>query len=219
MARAFPLDRDTFQGALPIWEQTFDLAGNMEVSGLGDGSILTDEIGPRLWRGRCDIDLLPMDQARPVSALMSLLQGPGRSFLAWRLDCAAPAFDPGGTILSGYAPFIHSLPSDARELTLGGLPGGYAIGPGDMLSFTYGSSPTRYALHRVVSDQVTASGSGMTPTLEVVPPIRPGAVVSAAVELIRPCCKALLVPVSVTPGTLRRNKLRGVSFEFIQTLR
>lgn len=219
MARTFPLDRDTFLGAIPVWEQTFDLAENMEVSGLGDGSILTDEIGPRLWRGKCTIDMLTFEASRQVEALISLLRGPGRSFLAWRLDNAAPAGDLDGSILGGSSPVINALPADARETKIGGLPVGYPIGTGDMFSITYGSSPTRYGLHRVVSADVVANGSGITPTIEVVPPIRPGASVSDAVELIRPYCKAIIVPGSVAPGTVRRNKVRGVSFEFVQTLR
>ena len=88
-----------------------------------------------------------------------------------------------------------------------------------MLSFTYGSGPTRYALHRIVSDTVVANGSGVTPLFEVVPHIRPGAATSTAVELIRPYCKAIIIPGSVQAGTARKSKVRGLSFEIIQTLR
>jgi hypothetical protein len=126
-ARAFPLDRDTFLARLPIWEQSFELSEHVEMSGLADGSILTDAIGPRLWRGKCSIDLLPTERAGEVEALISLLQGPARSFLVWRLDRAFPKLDPDGAALSGSTPIITDLPTDARELRIGGLPVGYPL--------------------------------------------------------------------------------------------
>lgn len=219
MALSFPLDRDTFLGALPVSEQVFDLSENLEISGLGDGSILRDEVGPRLWTGTFAIDHMTFAQARQVEALLSLLQGPQRSFLAWRLDCAYPASDPDGSQLSGYSPTISALDANNRELRITGLPVGYTLGRGDMLSFAYGSGPVRYALHRIVSGSAVADGQGLSPWIEVVPHIRPGAAVSAAVTLTRPFCKAIVVPGSVTPGTSRRSKLRRLSFSFMQTLR
>jgi hypothetical protein len=219
MAFTYPLDRDTFLGTIPVWELTFDLTENVEVAGLADGSLLRDEIGPRLWRGRCKIDLMTFAQAPRVEAMISLLQRSGTSFLAWRLDRAYPQGDPDGTILGAATPTIASLPASGVELTITGLPVGYQIAAGDMLSFAYGASPTRYALHRVITGAVVADAAGTTPAIEVEPPIRTGAVTGAAVELARPYCKAMLLPGSVTPGTVRRNKVRGLSFDFIQTLR
>ena len=219
MVLSYPLDRDAFLGALPIAEQVFSLTENVEFSGLAEGSILRDEIGPRLWRGRCAIGPMPRDEAPAAEALVSLLQRAGTSFLAWRLDRAYPQGDPGGTILGAGTPTIAALPASGVELSIAGLPAGYAIAPGDMLSFGYGSSPSRRALHRVVGAAVVADGTGLTPNIEVEPPIRAGAAPSTPVELIRPYCKAVIVPGSVTPGTVRRNKVRGLSFEFIQTLR
>jgi hypothetical protein len=81
----------------------------------------------------------------------------------------------------------------------------------------YGSTPVRYALHRVVIG-CTASSSGLTPMLEPVPNLRPGAVAGLTVSLIRPACKARLMP-EPSYGSGRQTLSRGASFEFIQTLR
>lgn len=218
MAYTYPLDRDTFLGALRVSEQSFHLGENVVQSGLQDGSILRDEIGPRLWRGRCKLDRLTFAQAPAAEALVSLLQRAGTSFLAWRLDRAFPQGDPDGSILGAATPTIWKLP-DSVELHLEGMPAGYVLSPGDMLSFAYGTSPVRYALHRIVSGPVVAYGGGRTPPIEVEPPIRPGATVGTAVDLIRPYCKAVILPGSVTPGTVRRNTVSGLAFDFIQTLR
>ena len=86
-----------------------------------------------------------------------------------------------------------------------------------MLAFQYGSNPVRHALHRIVVGG-TASGSGLSPMLEVVPNLRPGAVAGLAVSLVRPTCKARVLP-DPTYGSGRQALSRGASFDFIQTLR
>jgi hypothetical protein len=104
-----------------------------------------------------------------------------------------------------------------RELRVTGLPSGYVLSAGDMLSFQYGASPVRYALHRIVVGG-TASSGGLTPMLEVVPNLRAGAVAGLTISLIRPACKARLLP-DPTYGAGRQALSRGASFDFIQTLR
>ena len=51
MPLSFPLDRDTFLGDARITEQTFYLTENVEFSGLADGSIIRDDLGPLLPTG------------------------------------------------------------------------------------------------------------------------------------------------------------------------
>ena len=113
---------------------------------------------------------------------------------------------------------IDTLNADNRRLKISGLPANYVLTLGDIIGFTYGSSPTRYALHQVASVSVTASGAGLTDWVELDPPIRAGATTSTAVALDRPTCKAVLVPGSHTPAKVRRIG-EGASFRFIQTLR
>jgi hypothetical protein len=104
-----------------------------------------------------------------------------------------------------------------RELRITGLPVGYVLSAGDMLGFQYGSNPVRHALHRIVVGG-TASSGGLTPMLEVVPNLRPGAAAGLTVSLVRPACKARLLP-DPTYGAGRQALSRGASFDFIQTLR
>ena len=105
---------------------------------------------------------------------------------------------------------------DNKRLSIQGLPTNYELTPGDFLSFTYGSSPTRYALHQVVS-AAQADGLGQTDLFEVTPLIRPGASTSAAVTLIKPYCKAVLTDLSFGAGSFRVTT--DLSFSFVQTLR
>lgn len=219
MAYSFPLTRNAFFATLPIAEQTFELQESLEISRLADGSVLRDDLGARLWHGSVVVDRMTFAQAGAIEAKLAMLQGAGGSFRAWRIDSAYPDFDPDGSLLTGFSPQISQLAANAREMALSGLPVGYKLRPGDFVSFGYGSNPIRRALHRIVSDEVTASAAGQTPLFEVIPHISPGATLTTAVELKRPYINAVVVPGSVRTGTSRGSKSRGLSFEFMQTMR
>ena len=113
---------------------------------------------------------------------------------------------------------LAAISSDARDISLSGLPPGAALSPGDCLSFVYGSNPLRYALHQIVDPAVTGA-SGATDVFEVVPPLRPGATLGAQVALADPVLKAVIDPGSVSEGRALRNKIEGISFGWVQTLR
>lgn len=217
MALTFPLSREAFQQALPIAAVQFRLSEPVEVSRLADGTIIPASLGAALWRGTIRLARRQHRTAMAYEAMIALLQRPGASFLLHDPRIVGPLSDPDGVILGAAAPVIHTLDGNARQMRLGGLPVGYILSAGDMLSFSYGSSPTRYALHRLVTGAV-ADGAGVTPLFEVVPRIRPGAVTSAAVTLIRPYCKALLMP-DPEYGGGAGFQTDGAAFGFIQTLR
>ncbi len=142
---------------------------------------------------------------------------PGATFLCHDPRQIGPARDPTGAILGSRTVTIHLVARNLRELRIAGLPNGYVLSSGDMVGFQYGSSPVRRALHRILVDG-TALSTGLTPMLEVVPNLRPGAVAGLAVSLHRPACKARLLP-EPTYGSGRQALSRGASFDFIQTLR
>ena len=218
MTLTFPLTRSAFFDLLPIQQMSFDCPEQLQQSRTGDGSVLTADLGARLWRG--DVQLGPMtrSEAAQVRALLDVLRGAGRSFMASDLAAPRPLADPDLSFLGTAAPVLHTIGADSRTLRVAGLPAGYVLSAGDLLSFSYGVSPTRHALHRVVSEAI-ADGTGLTPLFEVTPHIRPGAAAGAAVTLDRPSCKAVLVPGSVDVGATRRTLIEGVRFSFMQTLR
>ena len=110
------------------------------------------------------------------------------------LKLQAPQLEPGATATEWQStprqPALHDLDSGNRLVQLRDLPPGYVLSPGDMLGWTYGSNPTRYALHRLVTG-ATAEGNGICGPVEVTPRLR-GGTVGAAVDLVRPVCKAVV---------------------------
>lgn len=218
MALTFPLPASAFFDKLPISTPAFSLGEAMQTSQTGGGEVINAALGTRLWRGQVTFGNMTYAEMAAVEGLVEALRQPGRSFMAYDSRYPWPAGDFGGAIVAGRSVKIASLPAGARTLTLSGLTSGYVITPGTYLSFVYGAAPQRHALHRVIVGGA-ANGSGITPALEVVPAIRPGAVTDAAVSLIRPVCKAVILPGSVEQGQSRRGIVEGFTFGFVQTLR
>jgi hypothetical protein len=214
---SYPLTYAQFLGALRIEEATFRLSHPQEHTRLGDGTVISASLGASLWTGTIRLAQANHPRHAQMEALLALMDQPGATFLCHDPRYVGPASDPSGATLGSRTVTIHSVASNMRELRLTGLPSGYVLSAGDMLAFQYGSNPVRYALHRIVVGG-TASSSGLTPMLELVPNLRAGAAAGLTVSLIRPACKARLLP-EPTSGAGRQALSRGASFDFIQTLR
>ena len=219
MPLSYPLPTSEFIAALPIASVEFDCPEALEMSRTDGGEIITGSLGTRLWQGEVTLGRLTRDEARDAQTLINVARGSGASFFMHHTSQAFPKADPGGTLLGVATPSIASLPTDSRLISLKDLPAGYVLSRGDYLAFAYRSSPERYALHTVVDASVVASGSGSTAAFQVQPNLRPGAAVNAVVTLVRPVCKAVIIPGSVSPGRQNRFLTEGISFQFIQTLR
>ena len=213
----YPLSYAQFLGVLRVAEVTFRLSHPQEHTRLGDGTVISASLGAALWTGKIRLAQANHPRHAQMEALLALMDQPGATFLCHDPRYVGPAGDPAGTVLGSRTVTIHTMASNLREVRLTGLPSGYALSAGDMLAFQYGSNPVRYALHRIVVGG-TASSTGLSPLLEVVPNLRLGAVAGLTVSLVRPACKARLLPEPIY-GSGRQALSRGASFDFIQTLR
>ena len=218
MPLSFPLSYEDFLGVLPISSMTMECPEVVETSQTAGAELLADAIGNRYWQGEIRLGVMQRSEARAVKALIDGVRTAGGSFMVHDITHPFPEEDPNGTVLAGLTPQISALPADQRLMRLNGVED-YTLRRGDYLGFEYLSSPTRFALHRVMDLEVTGGPIGVTPEFEVVPHIEPGAVTGAAVQLGRPACKAIIVPDSVQQGRTTRFITEGMSFSFIQTLR
>jgi hypothetical protein len=215
---SFPLGLDQFYDLLPIGSMRWDLPEALDVSETAGGEILTADLGTTLWSGEIDLGFMRHAEAADVVPLINLLRRGGTSFLVADSTRPWPRLDPRGLILGNAQPTIRFISQDRRELGLDGTPPGYQLSRGDLISFTYGSNPTRYALHELVESR-TGFQSGIMPTFEVNPPIRAGASIGTPVQLINARCKARLVPGSVDLGRSRHTITSEAKFAWTQTLR
>ncbi len=218
MALTYPLSAPDFWNLLPVTSASFTLMDVRQHTRTRGGEILDADMGTRLWSGSVTLrDGLRVTEAADLLAIIDFAAMPGGAFQAYEMPKVRPAYDPTGSILSGFSPTIFTLATNGRELRLTGLPAGYTLRRGDMLSFAYGPGDSLRALHRVLVGAV-AGGGGTTPDIEVVADIRPGASVGAAVTLIRPSCRAKIVPGSIQTGTIGPRFRSGIAFDFVQTL-
>lgn len=218
MALTFPLALNDFFQNLNVRQTTPDLSIGTLSSQTAGGAVIIDSVAERLWRFDVQLASVAKSEGQAMRAKLRLLQEPGASFLVYAKESPHPAADPGGALLAGFAPVLAGIASNNREISLAGLPGGYVISDGDFLGFQYGANPTRYAYHQVVVGAVASPGGAVTLS-DVIPHIRPGAVLGAAVSLSKPVFKAVIVPKSVTPGASHSRHVDGVNFSLTQTLR
>lgn len=214
---AFPLPAAAFFNLLPIAQITFDLPETVSHSRTRGGDVLSADIGDRLWTGEVTLGKITHEEYADVRPLIDLLRGAGTSFEIHDPTRPYPRGDLGGATLGASTPGIAAL-LNARELTITGLPPGYVISRDDMIGFQYAAAPRRYALHQVVTGAV-ANGVGTTPAIEVIPPIAPGVTVGEAVTLVRPPCKAMILPNSTAPAKARAIIRDGATFRWRQTFR
>lgn len=214
MALSFPLALTAFLDLLPVAELQFNLGESLVADQTGRGEVLTAALGARLWQGSLTLAPARFAALGQQRARIELVRQPGRAFLITDLSKAGPAADPTGAILGGAAPKMSGMQSGGRELRIKDLPPGYVLSDGDMLSFVYGATQ---ALHQIVVGG-SADGAGLSSWLEVVPEVRAGWAVNAAVTLLRPVCRALIVPGSAGSAQMAGATGRGLSLQFIQTL-
>lgn len=217
MALSFPLSLASFLDLFTRIEATMDIGEAVLSATTGGGEAITSNYGERLWAGRITGRGHAYISLDEMTARIGLLRQGGASFLVRNPYRRGPAADPEGTILGAATPQITTFNANNRDITISGLPAGYVLRRGDLISWTYLSGPTRYALHRVVTGS-TANGSGVA-TTEIMPPVRSGYATPQSITLINPVCKAVIVPGSYQPPSVQPDGIATFSFDWQQTLK
>lgn len=215
MALTFPYSVASFADVLRMSTVRMKLVADQQISGMGGGKIIVADMSPKYWE--FEVTLINMENAlaRRVQALIEALDESINDFYLYDPRAAYPLSDPTGSILGASAVKINSLNVNNKELTLNTLPSTYVLSAGDLLHFDFGT-PAHRAFHRVVVGG--AAVAGVSPSLEVRPHIQPGAVVGAAVTLIKPSARCKMIPGSFDPGTARQMMTTGMGFKARQVL-
>lgn len=207
MPLEFPLSR-TFQNRLRIAPTSlFRLERYEQTSGLANGQPLNRIMAPPKWIA--EFALVPM-RAEEAAGIAGVLDALGSSERVRLYDPAKrfAAADPNGALLDGRSLVVSAIGADNRSLRIAGLPGGFVVTEGDMISVGYGS-PERRALFRA-AETVAASGLGQTPSIEVRPHAPEGLAVGQPAILTRPY--GLFVISDVQTGTADRALVTGMRF-------
>ena len=220
MARTYPLSLAQFWDLVAADNNSikFTLGESRQFNVTGGGQLIDASLGARLWNG--EVGLVPKSHhsISEIESQIEVLLEAGASFLAYDPRKKYPQSDPLGVTLGGSAVILASVNANNRDIGLAGLPSRYVLTKGDLLSFSYLSSPTRYAMHRVVVGGAADAAGAIS--IEVTPPIRPGFTISTPVALGKPVMLAKIMPNSYKSSTGGAGKLSsGVSFTFSQSLR
>jgi len=216
MVQSFPMPLAEFWSPLRVASLSLSLPAAAEMSRTAGGEIIVAELGARLWTARVTLAPANFRDAAALQVKLRLLQRAGATLFVSPRIGDHPARDPNGVIAASNVT-IAGLPAGNQTLSLAGLPAGYALSAGDYLSFNYGN-PALQAFHQLVTD-ARADASGIIPAFEIVPQLRPGAIVGASVTLVKPAFRALMLPGSLNEGALQRTRLNGITFDLIQTLK
>ena len=214
MPIVFPLVATSFADLLLCQSFRWTLSRFVESSGTALGQVITNEIAAPKWRAELELISLRHADAAKLQALIEAI-GVAGTFYLHNPAHPGPRLDLAGTVLGGASVTIGTVGATNKTLALVGLPAGYVLSVGDMLSFSFGSNPTRRALHRVV-EAATANGSGATGNFEVRPFLKAGVSDGLAVTLVKPSAKMMIEPGSFEPGTAGRVFTRGMAFTAIE---
>lgn len=216
----YPLALADLFDLLPVSRCTVEPTEALDLSETTGGELLVADMGTALWSGQIDLAVMTHDESTSIKPVLNLLRRAGASFMISDSTRPWPRLDAGGMILRAWTgtPALLAVGASWREMSLKGLPAWYPISRGDLISFSYGSDPTRYAMHEFVGTG-QADADGETELLEVTPPIRPGALADTAVQLLWPRCKAVLKPGSLNTGASVNTITSDATLRWVQTLR
>lgn len=198
MALNSPYTISDFAALLRFAKVSFRLKDSQIISGLGDGQVLGATLAPSLWMADVTLAKFGHREAQQIQARIEALNGPIGTFHLFNPVAQYPQGDPTGSILGASTVQISSLNGNNKAMRLKGLPVGYRLTVGDMLSYTYAS--TRKALLRIV-ETPTPSGGTVSNEFEVWPRIPVGSAVNDAVQLVRPFAKFFMMPDSLNVET------------------
>jgi len=173
-------------------------------------------VGHALFEGQVTVRPYYTQENREVETRVNLLKDAGATFLVTDGRQVGPALDPDGSILGASSVTLTSIDAGKRMIDLSGLPSGYDLSIGDLLSFQFGSG--QYSLHQVAR-AATATGGGSISDLDIFPRVPQAAVSGVSVDLTNPTCKARMIPGGMTPATHLLVVSGGISFSWEQVLR
>jgi len=211
MAVTFPMSIEDFMDKLGVVKTTFHLPSLVQSKRQTGGGTVRVEPGERMWVGKVELRPYRNISIDRYSAMLELLGEGNASFFVTPSDRKGPQSDPTGVALAASTPLIRQIGSGGSEISFKGLPGGFKLNVGDMVSFV---SAGTHCLHRIQND-VTASGSGNTSLVTISPPPPPGLAIDIAVQFVQPRCMAEIV--SYDPSTKGITHGSPISFGWEQT--
>ncbi|MQT13637.1 hypothetical protein [Segnochrobactrum spirostomi] len=178
------------------------------------GAAYDADYGPALWLGTWQTDYLDPWEHGVVRGWLDELCTVGARFWGYDALRPYPHRHPSGFAALGWSGTgtLQSV-TGSRFATIGGVPNGLQMAPGDYVCWDYGDGGAKRALHRV-SRAANAGGGAIT--LRLFPDIRPGWTVGAAVYFAVPTARFVVQKDSRTEDAAPNRRVR-IGFSALQS--
>lgn len=220
--QGFPLEMPTrSDGVLPFNQATFKpLYGITKAPNRGSKQQVV-ELAPQLWQMRFSTPNIYYDEAIELQTWLEMLQGGLRLFKAYHPHLTYPLnyrhgfaglSRAGGGSFDGTCS-VTDFGEALDTLMIGGLPAGFSLRLGDMISMPFEDSRI---LHRITAP-VVADVAGNA-TLSIVPPLPISFAVSPEVTatFYKPWCYATVDADSID-GPFQEGQFGSVSFSAVES--
>lgn len=216
----FPRDLpERADGTLPFEAASFEPVYNQTIRSTRGGTMQVANLGVSRWGISYATHIMPHEDCLDMVAWLQSLRGGALLFKAWHPFCRYPVNYPngfaginraGGGAFDGTVT-VTAIASTRDTVTASGLPAGFVLKRGDMISIPMGSSRT---LHRLIAAS-TANGSGVA-VLTVEPTLPLSVVTDVTATLVKPWCLAV-VDASSIRAPLQPGRMGRVEFSAMQT--
>ncbi len=186
-----------------------------EFSGIGDGHVYQASLAPELWTASVTLRPSRNPVAEAMAARIRALRGAKETFLFRDPFRCFPAADPGGVVIGSSVVTVQAVGASLDTISLAGLPAAYQITAGDKLHVTSAAYPDKVAFLEFSRDAV-AAGNGMLPQTSVFPNVPAWVAAGNPAALVRAACKCVIIPGSVSEGSVSGGITAGQSFQVIQ---
>lgn len=204
MAVTFPYD---LLSEFPGWSTEFDLFYRQEQSRQASGRTYVKDFGSPLWRATYQSRTLSINELDEWRARLNVLENGLNTFWGRSTSRCYPMKHPKQNITSPI--LLNSILANKKDIVLSGLPTAYQLSPGDLLQIKDRN------LHRVVAATASVPGAA-TNQLEIRPHVWPETMEGDVVTLIRPQCRMVIIPGSISTMADFAIGRGSVSFQAIE---
>lgn len=222
ITQGFPLEMPTrSDGVLPFNSGTFKLLYGISKAPNRGAKQQVVELAPSLWQMSFSTPQIYYDEAIELQTWLEMLQGGLKLFKAYHPHLTYPLnyrngfaglSRAGGGSFDGTCT-VTDFAETLDSLTVGGLPTGFSLRLGDMISMPFEDTQI---LHRITAPAI-ANGFGAV-TLPIVPPLPISFAASpeVAATFFKPWCYATVDADSID-GPLSEGQLGSVSFSAVES--
>ncbi|MFK4824849.1 hypothetical protein ACI0FM_08680 [Paenochrobactrum sp. BZR 588] len=201
MAISYPYD---LLKNMPGWSTEFELFYRQEMSRTAGGVMIVKNLGSPLWKATFQIRILSINALDQWRARLNTLDGGLNEFWGYASSRCYPIAYPNGVGMGSYAGAkLAEIDANRKIIRIGSLPSGFKISIGDHIQIG-----TRN-LHQVID----VAGS----QLEIRPHLWPESKVNDPVTLVRPSCKMVMVPGSLTSTADPATGRGSITFQAIES--